>query len=80
MKKAAGVAIATAAVGTAAYMAYSRMKPHAKRELKSNLGDVRQDMTEMARTLKDQMQTKDKKPADETFLQVFSLKKEEIVV
>ena len=69
MKKAAGVAIATAAVGTAAYMAYSRMKPHAKRELKnefkdtfrhmdnvrSNLGDVRQDMTEMARTLKDQM-------------------------
>ncbi len=69
MKKAASVAIATAAVGTAAYMAYSRMKPHAKRELKnefkdtfrhmdnvrSNLGDVRQDMTEMARTLKDQM-------------------------
>lgn len=63
------MAIATAAVGTAAYMAYSRMKPHAKRELKnefkdtfrhmdnvrSNLGDVRQDMTEMARTLKDQM-------------------------
>ena len=69
MKKAASVAIATAAVGTAAYMAYSRMKPHAKRELKnefkdtfrhmdnvrSNLGEVRQDMTEMARTLKDQM-------------------------
>ena len=69
MKKAASVAIATAAVGTAAYMAYSRMKPHAKRELqnefkdtfrhmdnvKSNLGDVRQDMTEMARTLKEQM-------------------------
>ena len=69
MKKAASVAIATAAVGTAAYMAYSRMKPHAKRELKnefkdtfrhmdnvrSNLGDVRQDMTEMAKTLKDQM-------------------------
>ena len=69
MKKAASVAIATAAVGTAAYMAYSRMKPHAKRELKnefkdtfrhmdnvrSNLGAVRQDMTEMARTLKDQM-------------------------
>ena len=55
MKKAAGVAIATAAVGTAAYMAYSRMKPHAKRELKSNLGDVRQDMTDMERTLKDQM-------------------------
>lgn len=69
MKKAASVAIATAAVGTAAYMAYSRMKPHARRELKnefkdtfrhmdnvkSNLGDVRQDMTEMARTLKDQM-------------------------
>ena len=69
MKKAAGVAIATAAVGTAAYMAYSKMKPHAKRELKnefkdtfrhmdnvrSNLGDVRQDMTEMAKTLKNQM-------------------------
>lgn len=69
MKKAASVAIATAAVGTAAYMAYSRMKPHVKKELKnefkdtfhhmdnvrSNLGDVRQDMTEMARTLKDQM-------------------------
>ena len=69
MKKAASVAIATAAVGTAAYMAYSRMKPHAKRELKnefkdtfrhmdnvrSNLGDVRQDMTEMAKTLKNQM-------------------------
>ena len=68
MKKAASVAIATAAVGTAAYMAYSRMKPHAKRELKnefkdtflhmdnvrSNLGDVRQDMTERSRTLKDQ--------------------------
>ena len=69
MKKAASVAIATAAVGTAAYMAYSKMKPHAKRELKnefkytfrhmdnvrSNLGDVRQDMTEMAKTLKNQM-------------------------
>ena len=69
MKKAASVAIATAAVGTAAYMAYSRMKPHAKKEKKnefkdtfrhmdnvrSNLGDVRQDMTEMARTLTDQM-------------------------
>lgn len=63
------MAIATAAVGTAAYMAYSKMKPHAKRELKnefkdtfrhmdnvrSNLGDVRQDMTEMAKTLKNQM-------------------------
>lgn len=69
MKKAASVAIATAAVGTAAYVAYSKMKPHAKRELKnefkdtfrhmdnvrSNLGDVRQDMTEMAKTLKNQM-------------------------
>ena len=69
MKKAASVAIATAAVCTAAYMAYSKMKPHAKRELKnefkdtfrhmdnvrSNLGDVRQDMTEMAKTLKNQM-------------------------
>ena len=69
MKKAASVAIATAAVGTAAYMAYSKIKPHAKRELKnefkdtfrhmdnvrSNLGDVRQDMTEMAKTLKNQM-------------------------
>ena len=69
MKKAASVAIATAAVGTAAYMAYSKMKPHAKRELKnefkdtfrhmdnvrSNLGDVRHDMTEMAKTLKNQM-------------------------
>ena len=55
MKKAASVAIATAAVGTAAYMAFSKMKPHAKRELKSNLGDVRQDMTEMAKTLKNQM-------------------------
>ena len=55
MKKAASVAIATAAVGTAAYMAYSRMKPNVKNELKNNLGDVRQDMTEMARTLKDQM-------------------------
>ena len=63
------MAIATAAVGTAAYIAYSKMKPHAKRELKnefkdtfrhmdnvrSNLGDVRQDMTEMAKTLKNQM-------------------------
>ena len=69
MKKAVSVAIATAAVGTAAYMAYSRMKPHAKKELKnefrdtfhhidnvkSNLGEVKQDMTEMARTLKEQM-------------------------
>ena len=69
MNKAASVAIATAAVGAAAYMAYSKMKAQAKRELKSefkdtcrhvdnvksNLGEVRQDMTEMARTLKDQM-------------------------
>ena len=55
MKKAASVAIAKAAVGTAAYMAYSKMKPNAKRELKSNLGEVKQDMTEMARTLKEQM-------------------------
>ena len=55
MKKAASGAIATAAVGTAAYMAYSKMKPNAKRELKSNLGEVKQDMTEMARTLKNQM-------------------------
>ena len=69
MKKAASVAIATAAMGTAAYMAFSKMKPHAKRDLKnefkdtfrhmdnvrSNLGDVRQDMTEMAITLKEQM-------------------------
>ena len=40
MKKAASVAIATAAVGTAAYMAYSRMKPHAKRELKNEFKDT----------------------------------------
>ena len=70
MKKATGVAIAAAAtLGTAAMMAYSSMKPSAKRELKNefrdtfhhmddvkdNLCNVRQDMTEMARTLKDQM-------------------------
>ena len=55
MKKAASVAIATAAVGPAAYMAYSRMKPNVKNELKNNLGEVKQDMTEMARTLKEQM-------------------------
>ncbi len=69
MKKAASVAITTAAIGAAAMMAYSSMKPGAKRELKKefretfhhmddvkdNLCNVRQDMTEMAKTLKDQM-------------------------
>lgn len=68
MKKAASVAIA-AAVGTAAVMAYSSMKPHTKKELKKDfretfhhmddvkeeLGNVRQDMTQMARTLKNEM-------------------------
>lgn len=69
MNKAAGVAIATAALGTAAMMAYSSMKPHTKREIKKefretfdhmddvkeNLCDVRKDMTNMAKTLKEQM-------------------------
>ena len=59
MKTAATVAIA-AAVGTAAIMAYSSMKPHAKNELKKDgvkeeLGNVRHDMTQMARTLKNEM-------------------------
>ena len=62
MKTAAGVAIA-AAVGTAAIMAYSSMKPHTKNELKKDfrktlkeeLGNVRHDMTQMARTLKNEM-------------------------
>ena len=40
MNKAESVAIATAAVGTAAYMAYSRMKPHAKKELKNEFRDT----------------------------------------
>ena len=68
MKTAAGVAIA-AAVGTAAIMVYSSMKPHTKNELKKDfrktfnhmdgvkeeLGNVRHDMTQMARTLKNEM-------------------------
>ncbi len=68
MKKAVGVMMA-AAMGTAAIMAYSSMKPHTKRELKRDfrqtfnhmddvkeeLGNVRQDMTQMARTLKNEM-------------------------
>lgn len=68
MKKTAGVAIA-AVVGTAAVMAYSSMKPHTKNELKKDfrktfshmddvkeeLGNVRADMTQMARTLKNEM-------------------------
>ena len=68
MKKTAGVAIA-AVVGTAAVMAYSSMKPRAKNELKKDfrktfnhmddvkeeLGNVRADMTQMARTLKNEM-------------------------
>ena len=67
MKTAAGVAIA-AAVGTAAIMAYSSMKPHTKNELKKDfrktfnhmdgvkeLGNVRHDMTQMARTLKNEI-------------------------
>ena len=70
MNKAASVAIAMAAgIGAAAVMVSSSMKPSAKRQLKSefrdtfhhmddvkdNLCNVRQDMTEMARTLKNQM-------------------------
>ena len=70
MNKAAGVAIAmAAAIGTAAVMVSANMKPSAKRALKNefrdtfhhmdnvkdNLCNVRQDMTHMARTLKDQM-------------------------
>lgn len=70
MKKATGVAIAAAAtIGSAAMMAYSSMKPSAKRQLKGefrdtfhhmddvkeNLCNVRHDMTEMAKTLKNQM-------------------------
>ena len=68
MKKTAGVAIA-AVVGTAAVMAYSSMKPLTKNELKKDfrktfnhmddvkeeLGNVRADMTQMARTLKNEM-------------------------
>ena len=69
MKKTAGVAIA-AVVGTAAVMAYSSMKPRTKNELKKDfrktfnhmddvkeeeLGNVRADMTQMARTLKNEM-------------------------
>jgi len=69
MKKAAGVALTAAAVGTALMMAYSSMKPGAKRQLKNEFRDtfhhmdnvkddlceVRQDMMGMARTMKDQM-------------------------
>ena len=68
MKKTAGVAIA-AVVGTAAVMAYSSMKPRTKNELKKDfrktfshmddvkeeLGNVRADMTQMARTLKNEI-------------------------
>ena len=68
MKKTAGVAIA-AVVGTAAVMAYSSRKPRTKNELKKDfrktfnhmddvkeeLGNVRADMTQMARTLKNEM-------------------------
>ena len=68
MKKTAGVAIA-AVVGTAAVMAYSSMKPRTKNELKKDfrktfnhmddvkeeLCHVRDDMTGMAKTLKNQM-------------------------
>ena len=68
MKKTAGVAIA-AVVGTAAFMAYSSIKPHTKNELKKDfrktfnhmddvkeeLGNVRADMTQMARNLKNEM-------------------------
>ncbi len=67
-KTATGVMIASA-VGAAAVMAYSSMRPSAKRELKKDfrttfqhmedakedLCHVRKDMTEMARTLKDEM-------------------------
>lgn len=69
MKKAAGAVITAAVVGTAAVMAYSSMKPHTKKELKKDfrqtfnhmddvkeeLGNVRKDMTQMARTLKNEM-------------------------
>ncbi len=58
-----------AAVGTAAVMAYASMKPHAKNQIKKEFRDtfhhmddvkeelcnVRDDMTDMARTLKRQM-------------------------
>ena len=68
MKKTAGVAIA-AVVGTAAVMAYSSMKRRTKNELKKDfrktfnrmddvkeeLGNVRADMKQMARTLKNEM-------------------------
>ncbi len=70
MKKAASAVITAAVVGTAAVMAYSSMRPQAKKELKNDfrrtfshmedvkqeLGDVRNDMTQMARTLKNEMQ------------------------
>ena len=58
-----------AAVGTAAVIAYASMKPHAKNQIKKEFRDtfhhmddvkeelcnVRDDMTDMARTLKRQM-------------------------
>ncbi len=68
MNKAAG-AVVMAAIGTAAVMAYASMKPHAKNQLKKEFRDtfqhmddvkeelchVRDDMTGMAKTLKNQM-------------------------
>ncbi len=68
MKMTAG-AVTIAAVGAAALMAYSSMKPHAKHQLKKEFKDtfhhmddvkdelisIRHDMTEMAKTLKNQM-------------------------
>lgn len=68
MQKKTGTMVALAAVGTAAAVAYGCMKPAAKRQFKRDLkntaGDVesikqemcnmRQDVTEMARNIKNQ--------------------------
>lgn len=69
MKKATMSLMIATAVGAAAMTAYSTMRPSAKRELKKDfrntfhhmddvkdeLCNVRKDMTEMARNLKEQM-------------------------
>lgn len=69
MKKATRNVMIASAVGAAAAAAYSSMRPSAKREIKKDfrkavshvdgvkedLGDVRKDMTEMAKNLRNQM-------------------------
>ena len=69
MNKATKSVMIATAVGAAAAMAYSSMKPSAKRELKKDfkdtvhhmedmkdeIGNVKKDVTGMAQTLKNQM-------------------------